>query len=236
MLRKVASKVVWLGRTASIVFGLALVLTLIVGVASMALGANGDFFKVGKSNHASAVSTLMKSGAGPALSLKVDRGTPLAVNSSTKVSKLNADQIDGKDSAAFADVNELGGQVVIRSSGPLPVEGTYTSEGGTLVIMASGSGYRGGGIDVSSGRIGMYVKVDGGVRGIADGYAESALVSEVFVGTNSVVEGLPHGTYTIRLEPVYDDDCNTVDETTSTMCTSTNSHDRFAVTVMELSD
>ena len=65
MFRSMASKVAWVGRTASMVFGLALVLALMVGVASTAFGANGDFFKVGRSNLASAVSTLTKSGAGP---------------------------------------------------------------------------------------------------------------------------------------------------------------------------
>jgi hypothetical protein len=77
MLRSVASKVAWVGRTASMVFGLALVLALVLGVASMALGADGDFFKVGRANLASAVSTLTRSGEGPALSLKVDSGPPL---------------------------------------------------------------------------------------------------------------------------------------------------------------
>ena len=58
---------------------------MVLGLASMAFGANGDFFKVGKPNFASAVSTLSRSGAGPALSLKVGHGKSLAVNSSTKV-------------------------------------------------------------------------------------------------------------------------------------------------------
>lgn len=98
MLRNVASKVIRVGRTASAVFGLALVL----GIATMALGANGDFFKVGRSNLASAVSTLTKSGTGPALSLRVDSGAPLAVNSGTRVANLNADKLDGNDSAQFA--------------------------------------------------------------------------------------------------------------------------------------
>jgi hypothetical protein len=236
MLRSVTSKVMWLARATSTVVGLAIMLALVVGSATVAFGADGDFFKIGRSNLADSASRLIKSGAGPALDLRVDSGPPLAVNQQTKVTNLNADRLDGKNFRAFADVNELGGRVVIRRSGPLPVEGTYTSEGGTLVIMASGSGYRGGGIDVLSGPIGMYVKVDGSIRGIADGYAESPGVSEVFVGTSPVIEGLPHGTHTIRLEPVYNDDCNTVDEDTSTTCTSTNSHDRFAVTVVELSD
>src|ERR687893_2635993 len=93
MVRSALGKVAWVGRTASMVFGLALVLALVLGVASMAFGANGDFFKVGKANLASAVSTLTKSGAGPALSLKVGSGAPLAVNSTTKIAKLNADRL-----------------------------------------------------------------------------------------------------------------------------------------------
>jgi hypothetical protein len=39
MLRTVASKVAWVGRTASMVFGLALVLALVLGIATMALAA-----------------------------------------------------------------------------------------------------------------------------------------------------------------------------------------------------
>jgi hypothetical protein len=101
MIKSIFKKMVWVGRTASTVFGLALVLALMFGVASAAFGANGDFFKVGRNNLASAISTLTKSGAGPALRLKVDSGPPLAVNSETKVDKLNADQIDGQDAEAL---------------------------------------------------------------------------------------------------------------------------------------
>ncbi len=96
MLKGALGKAMWVGRTVSAVFGLALVLALVVGAASAAFGANGDFFKVGRSNLASAVSTLTKSGAGPALSLRVDRGAPLAVNSGTKVADLNSDKVDGR--------------------------------------------------------------------------------------------------------------------------------------------
>ena len=95
------SKVAWVGRTASMVFGLALIMALVVGVATAAFGANGDFFKLGRSNLASAASTLTRSGVGPALRLRVDRGAPLAVNSPRKVANLNADRVDGKDSSAL---------------------------------------------------------------------------------------------------------------------------------------
>jgi hypothetical protein len=58
-----------------------------------------------RTNLASAMSTLDKSGAGPALRLLVDSGPPLAVNSSTRVANLNADQIDGKDFSGFVQGN-----------------------------------------------------------------------------------------------------------------------------------
>jgi hypothetical protein len=47
-LRSMASKVAWVGRTASMVFGLALVLALIFGVTSVALSASGATSYSGK--------------------------------------------------------------------------------------------------------------------------------------------------------------------------------------------
>jgi hypothetical protein len=219
------------------VFGLALVLALLFGVAATAFGANGDVFKVGRANLASAVSTLTKSGTGPALSLKADSGPPLAVNRQDKVANLNADQLDGKNQSAFADVNELGGQTAVHVFGPLPVERTFASDGGTLVVLASGSAFRSSGVADGPGRIAMNVRVDGSIRGRADGFADERGPHETLVDEYAVVEGLPAGTHTVRLEAVIDDDdCETSDETTSTICTTTNSNDFFAVTVVELSD
>ena len=101
MVGSVVSKVVWVGRATVFLVGLAVIAALLFGVATTALGANGDFFKVGRSNSASAVSVLDKRGAGPALRLEVGNGKPLAVDSATKVDNLNADRIDGKDSSAL---------------------------------------------------------------------------------------------------------------------------------------
>jgi hypothetical protein len=115
MLRNAASKVMWVGRATVFVVGLAVILALVLGVATAALGANGDFFRVGQSNFASAVSVLDKSGAGPALRLLVDSGAPLAVNSSTKVSNLNADKVDGKHATQIG-VNGLQEVVVVSAS------------------------------------------------------------------------------------------------------------------------
>jgi hypothetical protein len=129
MVRGILSKVAWVGRTASMVFGLTLVLALVLGVASMAFGVNGDFFKVGRANLASAVSTLSKSGAGPALSLKVGHGKPLAVNSSTKVSKLNADMLDGQSSAQLKPLTASVASIGFVSGGRGVVEASKLSTG-----------------------------------------------------------------------------------------------------------
>jgi hypothetical protein len=122
MFRSAVSKVTWLARATTTMVGLALILALIFGVASAALGADGDFFKVGKGNFASAVSTLTKSGVGPALRLKVGSGAPLAVNSSTKVTNLNADKLDGMDSAELlGGGHQITGQATLTSDGSAPV-------------------------------------------------------------------------------------------------------------------
>jgi len=237
MLKDAISKVMWVGRATVFLVGFAVVLALLFGAASVALGADGDFFKVGRSNLADSVSRLTKSGAGPALDLRVGSGPPLAINSRTKVANLNADSLDGKDGRAFADVSELGAQNAVHVFGPLPLERTFTSDGGTLVILASGSGYRSVGGADHPGRIGMYVRLNGSIRGRADGFADERGPHETFVDEYTVVEGLPAGTHTIRLEAVYDeDDCETSDETTSDICTATNDDDFFTVTVIELSD
>ena len=47
MLRSTVSKVMWVGRATVFLVGLSMMLAVVLGVASVALGANGDFFKVG---------------------------------------------------------------------------------------------------------------------------------------------------------------------------------------------
>jgi hypothetical protein len=106
MLRGAASKVMWVGRATVFLVGLAVILALLFGVASAALGANGNPFLLGRENVASQVSRLVKHGPGPALKLGVQDGQPpLAVNSDAPVANLNADKVDGEDSSAFLPVN-----------------------------------------------------------------------------------------------------------------------------------
>ena len=117
MLRTAASKVAWVGRTASMVFGLALVMALIFGAVSVGLAANGKPFILGKAaNTASKVTGLVgnvngaavrveNSNAGAddtALDLRVQPGeAPMRVNSSDQVLNLNADQVDGRSASSF---------------------------------------------------------------------------------------------------------------------------------------
>jgi hypothetical protein len=124
MLRSMASKVAWVGKTASMVFGLALVVALILGVASVALSATGGNFILGKANEATTVSKLTASIAGPALTL-VNQSTdaaatalninvasgkaPLRVNAAAgTATNLSADELDGKD---FSDFYAQGSKV-----------------------------------------------------------------------------------------------------------------------------
>ncbi len=100
-MKALVGKVMWMGRATVFLVGFAVILAAVMGVASMALAANGKPFILGKSNVATKISKLVKSGAGPALDLQVDSGPPLAVNSAVKVANLNADQLDGFDSTVF---------------------------------------------------------------------------------------------------------------------------------------
>ena len=216
--------------------GLAVILAVILGVASMAFARDGQSFILGDRNVAQSVSTLVKQGAGPALDLRVSSGAPLRVNSANKVANLNADQLDGKDQRAFADVNELDAATVISRWSTLPTQGTYTSEGGTLVISAAGSGFRSDSNTRTVGDIGMRILVDGTERGQALLHANERQSHKPFVARQVVVKGLAAGSHTIKLEAIYESSCNTDSETRFTVCTTTNSNDRFEVTVLEIAD
>ena len=148
MFRNVASRVAWVGRTASMVFGLALVLALIVGVATMALGANGQPFILGQNNSATALSRLTGNVNGSAmqvvnnnvdandtaLTLSVQTGEPpMRVSSSKLVNNLNADQVDGQEAS---DLAEPRGYAHITDEGD--VDTVYPSKGVNDVVIPTG--------------------------------------------------------------------------------------------------
>ncbi len=141
MLRSAASKAMWVGRTASAVFGLALVLALVLGVATMAFAANGQNLVLGVLNNtATAVTKLTGNVAGKpalqvnnfstasgsrALQLGVAEGkAPLVVNANAgKATNLNADKLDGKDSG------ELGGARAYAFVTPVPFSDSVVLDG-----------------------------------------------------------------------------------------------------------
>jgi hypothetical protein len=257
MIRNVLSKAAWVGRTASMVFGLALVIGLVVGVTSVAFGANGGNFILGSLNNtATAITKLTGTvGGGPALQvsnpstntgstaldLQVATGkAPMKVNSQTKVTNLNADKVDGKDSSTFAPLAQFESKEVMFRGGPLPqVSNPFTSHGGTLLVTASGSGFRSSANTRVEGNIGMWVTLinsTGSGSGARMGvYTNERDSHKAFVSGQLVFQDRPPGTYTVKLEPAYDSfDCNTTFETQDDYCTTTNVHDLFNVTVVEL--
>ena len=113
MLRSAASKVMWVGRATVFLVGLAVILALVVGAATAALGATGGNFILGQPNSAGATTKLTSAVAGPALEL-VNNGTsaaatalrlsvpagkaPMKVSSGAgKATNLDADKLDGRD-------------------------------------------------------------------------------------------------------------------------------------------
>ena len=122
MLRKVAARVAWVGRTASMVFGLALVLALVFGALSVAVAHTGSagLFHLNHSNTANAVSKLVGStagtllkldqnGAGTALNLEVNLDKPPLVTSpgSGTATNFSADRLDRYDESAFFNANHF---------------------------------------------------------------------------------------------------------------------------------
>jgi hypothetical protein len=122
VLRSVAGKVMWVGKANTFCVGLAVVLALMLGVASAALAAlPGDPFKLGQSNRVDRLSTLVGTLAGPVLRVdkrrpgygpraaggrsrhppsNEDRG-PMKVDSQGKVINLNSDELDGQNASEF---------------------------------------------------------------------------------------------------------------------------------------
>ena len=104
-----------------------------------AYAANGGSFLLGRSNGATATTTLANS-AGTPLSLKAKAGTaPLSVNSTKTVPNLNADLVDGLHSASMALTSGRTGVVFgsARDSDQMPF--TATCPPGTIATGGGGA-------------------------------------------------------------------------------------------------
>src|SRR5215217_5185923 len=124
MLRTTVSKVMWVGRATVFLVGLAVIVAVVLGVATAALAGTGvgDTFNLGNLNTVNQISRLVGSTENPmlrvannsagtnatALDLKVEPGhAPMKVDSSTKVANLNADNVDGQEAATLLPGGEL---------------------------------------------------------------------------------------------------------------------------------
>jgi hypothetical protein len=122
MVKTAFTRAMMVGRVTALALGVAVMLALVVGVASTAFGANGDNWKLGRSNFATKITNLSgnlgvngpmvrltNNNAGTddtALDLQVQPGeAPMTVNSATRVDNLNADQVDGKSASQFVANN-----------------------------------------------------------------------------------------------------------------------------------
>jgi hypothetical protein len=75
---------------------------LVCGADLAAYAATGDPLIGGRANTRNTATTVVRQGPGPALRLRTETGSaPLAVSSSTRVTRLNADRVDGLDGRAL---------------------------------------------------------------------------------------------------------------------------------------
>lgn len=95
-------------RLSKISFAAGAIAALVLGSGS-AFAATGGKFILGHSNSAGATSTLTSS-HGPALSLKAS-GAALKVSNGSKITNLNADNLDGLDSTSFARTSGKFGEI-----------------------------------------------------------------------------------------------------------------------------
>ena len=154
-------------------------LCMLVLGSGTAVAATGGKFILGRSNSASTTTTLTNT-KGTALSLRAPAGrAPLAVNTSTKVSRLNADSVDGVSSENLARATNPTG---IRSASSDAFESEVGVSGLDLLVAyadcpagstVTGGGYSDGSatgvvVDSSPGDDGTYWQVVVSVDPIAE--------------------------------------------------------------------
>ena len=130
------------GRTLPVLLA---ALVLIGGANVAAYAANGHPLLLGTSNTATHPTTLKNTGSGAALSLKARPGSPpLAVTTTKKVNKLNADLVDGlsgkqMENAAYEYVLPTGGPAASSLQVSLPglPAGTYLATYSVITTTSS---------------------------------------------------------------------------------------------------
>jgi hypothetical protein len=200
--KTIISRIWWLGRGTATVMGLAMLLALTVGLASTALAGTGigARFDLGKINKVNAMSTLVGNVDGPLLTLKntndpfirtfrnvplsletrADAGgqrpAPMQVDSDTLVQQLNADLLDGRGAAKFA--NGTGGKA----------DDANLLDGGDSSAFATGTNGKADDADKLDGKDSAQFLAANGKASDADrldGKDGSAFVSDIYLMQSS---------------------------------------------------
>jgi hypothetical protein len=106
-------------------------------------------------------------------------------------------------------------QIYNSRTGPLPLDTTFVSGGGTILVFASGSGYVS-----TAGQIGMVIRLDDEIRGYATVFTNIANDHRAITTNLLVLTGVPEGEHTLRLENLGS--------------TKTDRNDFFYLTILEL--
>lgn len=106
-------------------------------------------------------------------------------------------------------------QLLNNKEGSLSIEAKFSSQGGTILVLASGTG-----IGKAVGLIGVQIQIDGSNRGTVQADAPTANTRYCLIGNAIVVQGLGAGEHTLTLVALNSN-------------TTTNNRDYFNVTLLE---
>ncbi len=175
-LNRIIGQMLWLGRGTATIMGLALMVAVVLGIATTAMAAlPGDPLRLGHANAINALTRLTgdansamlridNNSSGPsatALDLQVEPGkAPMKINSAGKVANLNADRVDGQHAPLLVRVqrdgdlslNDTIAKVTHPSAGRYEFEFVNRAVSG-CVYQATlvGNGVEGGEISVNPG-------------------------------------------------------------------------------------
>lgn len=107
-------------------------------------------------------------------------------------------------------------QPINNAIGGLPVNGAFTSGGGSLLLFVSGSGFS----NVGAQAIGLQILIDRIFHGIAQVFTNEAASHKSFVANATLVKSIPPGAHTLSLVAL--------------AATTTDFNDFFSVTILEL--
>ncbi len=136
-------------------FAAGVVVALVLGTGT-AYAATGGTFLIGRSNKATTTTTLTNA-KGTALSLSSKAGQPsLRVNRNTKVPNLNADLVDGVDSASLARVVRIGTSIATGTAFDFDGDGTADAVVAVAVCPAGSQVTGGGAFDDTTDGLAIY--------------------------------------------------------------------------------